>query len=149
MHRAAYHFIKALGIPTLTKTKRKTSQGSAGAENTNGDDVEEEEDEADIDTSLEIDASPDDAEAMAGTMVVDFEPGDTLGKLMAFVNQVRMSSEIVRDYLAESCRLRNIKELEIRLWVRSRWGSLTNCLEVTLGVQKVSLFDSWMTSHIC
>jgi hypothetical protein len=149
MHRAAYHFIKVLGIPTLTKTKRKTSQGSAGAENTNGDDVEEEEDEADIDTSLEIDASPDDAEAMAGTMVVDFEPGDTLGKLMAFVNQVRMSSEIVRDYLAESCRLRNIKELEIRLWVRSRWGSLTNCLEVTLGVQKVSLFDSWMTSHIC
>jgi hypothetical protein len=149
MHRAAYHFIKALGIPTLTKTKRKTSQGSAGAENTNGDDVEEEEDEADIDTSLEIDASPDDAEAMAGTMVVDFEPGDTLGKLMAFVNQVRMSSEIVRDYLAESCRLRNIKELEIRLWVRSQWGSLTNCLEVTLGVQKVSLFDSWMTSHIC
>jgi hypothetical protein len=142
MHRAAYHFIKALGIPTLTKTKRKTSQGSAGAENTNGDDVEEEEDEADIDTSLEIDASPDDAEAMACTMVVDFEPGDTLGKLMAFVNQVHMSSEIVHDYLTETWHLQNIKELEICLWVCSRWGSLSHCLKVMLVVQKVSLFDS-------
>jgi hypothetical protein len=62
MHRAAYHFIKALGIPTLTKTKHKTSKGSAGTENTKANiddrealnDGEEEEDEADIDTSLEI-----------------------------------------------------------------------------------------------
>src|SRR6266545_4791907 len=108
MHRAAYHFIKALGIPTLMKTKCKTSQESAADENTNGD--EGEEDEADIDTSLEIDASADDAEAMAATMVVDFEPGDTLGKLMAFVNQVRMSSDIVREYLTEICRFQNIKE---------------------------------------
>ena len=151
MHRAAYHFIKALGIPTLSKTKRKTS---AAAENANVDedevlnDGEEEEDEADIDTSLEIDASPDDAEAMAATMVVDFKPGDTLGKLMAFVNQIRMSSDICRDYLAESCRLRGIKELEIRLWVRSRWGSLSHCLEVTLVVQKVNFFDYWMTSYV-
>jgi hypothetical protein len=45
--------------------------------------------------SLEIDASPNDVEAMVATMVVDFEPGDTLGKLMAFVNQVHMSSEII------------------------------------------------------
>jgi hypothetical protein len=145
MHRAAYHFIKALGIPTLTKTKRKTSQESAADENANGD--EGEEDEADIDTSLEIDASADDAEAMAATIVVDFEPGDTLGKLMAFVNQVRVSSDIVREYLAEICRLWNIKELEIRLWVCSRWGSLSHCLEVTLVVQKVRLFDSCITSH--
>ena len=57
------------------------------------------EDEADIDTSMDIDTSADDAEAMEATMVVDFDPGDTLGKIMALVNQLRMSSEIVREYL--------------------------------------------------
>jgi hypothetical protein len=131
-----------------SNTKCKTSQGSPATENTNSNehealnDGEGEEDEADIDMSLEIDASPNDAEAMVATMVVDFEPGDTLGKLMAFVNQVHMSSEIVHDYLTETWHLQNIKELEICLWVCSRWGSLSHCLKVMLVVQKVSLFDS-------
>ena len=118
MHRAAYHFIKALGIPSLTKTRRKTSQGSADDENPNGviqAKDNEGEDEADINTSIDIDASADDAEAMEATMVVNFDPGDTLGKIMALVNQLRVSSEIVHEYLAHVCQLQNIKVLEIRL----------------------------------
>src|SRR5260370_29610405 len=102
MHHAAYHFIKALGIPSLTKTRRKTSWGGADDENPNGviqAEDNKEEDKADIDTSMDIDASTDDAEAMAATMVVDFDPGDTLGKIMALVSQLRASSEIVHDYL--------------------------------------------------
>jgi hypothetical protein len=37
---------------------------------------------------MEIDASADDRDAMMGTAVTNFDPGDTLGKLLAFVNQV-------------------------------------------------------------
>ena len=92
----------------------------------------------DIDVSLEIDASADDAEAMMDATVMSFDPGNTLGKLLAFVNQVRMSSKGVREYLARACVLQDIKPLELRLWVRTRWGSLSHCLEATLAVQKVS-----------
>jgi hypothetical protein len=128
MHRAAYHFIKALGVSSLTRK----SQRKHGA-NLDGD----EEDEADVDVSMNIEASADDAEAMADTMVVDFDLGDTVGKLLAFVNQVRISSEGIREYLAHCCRLQDVKPIELLLWVRSRWGSLCHCLGVVLLVQKV------------
>lgn len=95
------------------------------------------EDEADVDVSTEIEASADDVEAMAATTFVDYDPGDTLGKVLAFANQVRMSSEGVREYLAHACKIHDIKPMELRLWVRTRWGSLSNCLESVLRVQKV------------
>ena len=98
------------------------------------------EEDGDIDTSLDVDASADDAEAMAETLNLDFEPGDTIGKILSFVNQVRMSSEDVREYLAHSCRIHNIKPIELRLWVRSRWGSLSHCLFAVLEVQKVCFY---------
>jgi hypothetical protein len=112
MHRAAYHFIKALGISSLTR-KRQQKQGAED---------DEEDDEADVDVSMDIEASADDVEAMADTMVVDFELGDTLGKLLAFVNQVWVSSEGIREYLGECCRLQGMKPIEILLWFHSQWG---------------------------
>jgi hypothetical protein len=149
MHRAAFHFIKALGVPSrVTRTgKRKRSQKTGksadeddDAEDDDDADDDEEKDDIDISMGQGVDASADDVEAMAATLIVDFEPGDTLGKLLALVNQVRMSSEDVREYLAHSCHMHNIKPIELRLWVRSRWGSLTHCLSATLEVQKVRFF---------
>ena len=161
MHRAAFHFIKALGVPSRVTGKRKHSQkgakddidiGDKEADDSGniGDEVDdigniqvgdERVDDSDIDRSMDVDASANDAEAMAETLVVDFEPGDTLGKLLAFVNQVRVSSEDVREYLAHSCRMHNIKAIKLRLWVHMRWGSLAHCLFATLEVQKVCCFD--------
>ena len=138
MHRAAYHFIKAFGVPSLTNSKRKLAKKTPDAQETPEVEVGNEDDGGDIDVSLEIDATADDAEAMLDATVTSFDPGDTLGKLLAFVNQVRMSSEGVREYLARACVLQDIKPLELRLWVRTRWGSLSHCLEATLAVQKVS-----------
>ena len=85
--------------------------------------------------------SADDVAAMASTMVVEFEPGDVLGKLLAYINQVRMSSEGVRAYLDHVCALNHVKAVALRLWVRSRWGSMSNCLESALCIQKVCLFS--------
>ena len=48
--------------------------------------VGNEDDGGDIDVSLKIDASTDDVEAMMDTTVTSFDPGDTLGKLLMFVN---------------------------------------------------------------
>ena len=149
MHQAAYHFIRALGVPSMAKIKRKVSRRSGDAENRteddndNGEDEdkdkddEDDDDDTDIDVSMAIEADADDAEAMAATTIVDYDPGDTLGKLMAFVNQLRMSSEEVRDYLFRTCTIQNVKPIEILLWIRTRWGSLSHCLESTLSIQKV------------
>ena len=142
MHRAAYSFIKALGVPSLKTVKRKISTTAGGHEAESGHETEDdgfeelEDDEADIDVSMEIEVDPDDAEAMAATTIVDYDPGDTLGKLMAFVNQVRMSSEGVRDYLMLCCAMHKLDPIELLLWIRTRWGSLTHCLEKTISIQK-------------
>src|SRR5260221_3661569 len=130
MHRAAYHFIKALGIKSLARKQ----QQKGGAED------DEEDDEADVDISVKLEASADDAEVMADTMVIDFELGDTVGKLLAFINQVRISSEGICEYLAHCCCLQDVKPIEILLWVWSRWGSLSHCLGTVLLVQKVWCF---------
>jgi len=118
MHQAAYHFIKALGVLSLMKTKRKLTQ-KAGAKDDKGvgveDDEADDEDEAIIDVSMDIEASADDAEAMAATTVVDYDSGDTLGKLLALVNQVQMSSNGVREFLAHACNLHSIKPIELLL----------------------------------
>jgi hypothetical protein len=158
MHRAAFHFIKALGVPQRVTGKGKRRKGAEDSdddvvdgdgdedadakkdvndEDNDANGVDDEEDDPDIDLSMDVDASANDAEAMAETLMVDFEPGDTLGKLLALVNQVRVSSQDARDHLAHACTMHNIKPIELRLWVRSRWGSLTHCLSAALEVQKV------------
>lgn len=136
MHRAAYSFIKALGVPSLMTVKRKISQTAGDVDADRGYEFEDDAD-ADVDVSTDLEADLDDPEAMAATTVVDYDPGDTLGKLMAFVNQVRMSSEGVRDYLMQCCIMHKLDPIELLLWIRTRWGSLTHCLEKTLSIQKV------------
>jgi hypothetical protein len=153
MHRAAYHFIKALGAPSFRTAKRKhrtTTHESIDDEDDDGwshwsDREDVDDDDEDINTSMDVDASSNDVDAMLATTTVDYDPGDTLGKVMAFVNQVRMSSEGVREYLHHACNLRGVKPIELRLWVRTRWGSLSNCLESVLVVQKVS---QWLIIHL-
>ena len=68
-------------------------------------------DDPDVNVSMDIDASADDAEAMMGTMIIDFDAGDMLGKLLAFINQVCMLS--------------------------THWGSLSDCLKLAPQIQKV------------
>jgi hypothetical protein len=145
MHRAAYHFIKTLHIPSFTRTK-PAFQAADEDDTRNLNDESE-----DIDISTEIDASFDDAAAMALTTTTNFEPGDVLGKLLAFVNQVRMSSEGVRAYLDHVCAVHQLKPIRLRLWVRTRWGSMSHCLESTLAIQKVSCIvfqvDYYVLAH--
>ena len=121
MHQAAYHFIKAFGIPSSMNSKRKLAQNTpdndGNIDEDATEDVEADDDEADIDVLSDIDASTDDTDAMIGTTVTSYDPGDMLGKLLAFVNQVRMSSEGVHEYLAHACVLQNIKPIELHLWV--------------------------------
>ena len=143
MHQAAYNFIKAFSILSSMNSKRKLAQktpnNDGNIDEDATEDVEADDDEADINVSMDIDASTDDTDAMIGTTITSYDPGDMLGKLLALDNQVQMSSEGVHEYLTHACVLQNIKPIELRLWVRTQWGSLSHCLESTLEVQKVNL----------
>jgi hypothetical protein len=142
IHCAAYHFLKALHIPSLSTTKHTLQEGqqdTGEVEELDDSDNPGDDPNDDVDICTNIEASPDDVAAMASTTVTDFEPGDMLGKLLAFVNQVCLSSEGVCDYLDHACAVHQIKAIKLRLWVWTRWGSMSNCLEATLAVQKVCL----------
>ena len=94
----------------------------------------------DIDMSTDIEASYGDVAAMASTAMTNFEPGDVLGKSLAFVNQVCMSSKGVHAYLNHICAVHQLKPIKLHLWVWTRWGSMSHCLELTLAIQKVSSY---------
>ena len=132
MHRATYHFIKSLHISSFTKTKH------TAAEDENDDQPENLDDN--IDMSTDIEASSGDVAAMASTAMTNFEPGDVLGKLLAFVNQVHMSSKGVRAYLNHICAVHQLKPIKLHLWVRTQWESMSHCLESTLANQKASSY---------
>jgi len=124
----AFHFVKGLGVPS-TRIIHHQLHGK----------VDEYDDEYDVDTSVDVEALADDIEAMQEALLTDFEAGDVVGKLMAFVAQLRLCEEDTRDYLMELCLKNGCPTWEIRLWVRTRWESLSDCFRVVLAQQKVWL----------
>jgi hypothetical protein len=80
MHRAAYHFIKALGVSSLTTTKQKFRTATHENLNIDGEDGDGwsdteniNDDDEDINTLMDVNASPNDVEAMLATTTVDYD----------------------------------------------------------------------------
>jgi hypothetical protein len=127
MHCAIYHFIKALGAPSFRTAKWKHWTTTHESINDEGDDgwshwsdrEDVDDDDKDINTLMDVDASSNDVNTILATTTVDYDSGDTLGKVMAFVNQVRMSSEGVREYLHHAYNLYSMKPIKLWLWVHT------------------------------
>jgi hypothetical protein len=137
IHLMACHFTCALSIPALNKTKQRLHAQSIN--NTEDDDVDDESDDLDVDVSMDIEATENDADAILAASITDFEAGDVVGKLMAFIAQICSCAEDTRGYLMELCATNGCIKWEIKLWVRTRWGSLSDCFAVTLSIQKVCI----------
>ena len=142
----ASHFVSALGIASLNKTKKKLHSSNRltkyTANEITGGESEEEVDEfaeefGDVDMSMDAKASAEDTEAMQEALLTTFDAGDVVGKLMAFIAQLRSSGEVTWEYLTQICTSLGCSPLEIKLWVRTRWGSLSDCFETVLTLQKV------------
>ena len=131
LHLMATHFISALKIPSL-----RTTKGELRKAQNDMDDVDDEEDENDVDTSMDVEAVGREATAQ-DINLTSFRPGDVVGKIMAFISQLRLSGENIRDYLKTICISRGCPPLDIKIWVRTRWGSLSDCFRVILSQQKV------------
>jgi hypothetical protein len=140
MHLMACHFIKALKIAPLARVKQQLHGKGKEAEVEEADgeaEASDSDDELDIDTNMEVEASADDADALREASETNFEPGDVVGKMMAFVAQLRSCGEDTRNYLKKLGDMQGCPQLEIKLWIRTRWGSLSDCFCVTLTLQKV------------
>ena len=136
----AAHFIKKLNIQGLQSTKRVLSQNNSTTLQ-NGENLDDEYGKGfDVETCMEAEASPTKADAILEAYSTDFVAGDTVGKLMAFISQIRASSEVTRVYLCELCQSNNCPTWEIKLWICTCWGSLSDCFHVVLGVQRVCAF---------
>ena len=132
IHLMATHFIKALGIPSLSKTKNQIDA----------------KDDFDVDVSMDIEASTDNAEAIQMSTVTEFAAGDVVGKLMAFIAQLWQCSEGTRKYLEHLAVSYGCRPLEIKIWVRTRWGSLSDCFHVILILQKVCFYFFYHVKHL-
>ena len=101
--------------------KRKLARTAGDIDTERGYDTKDDsikEDDSDINVSMEIEADPADPDTMAATTIMDYDLGDTLGKLMAYVNQVQMSSEGVCEYLMQCCVMHSLDPIELLLWIR-------------------------------
>ena len=137
----ASHFVSALNISSLQKSWK----------NIHGDDIDEDagiddhkdlenEEDFDINTNMEVEASGDDEDATWEASITEFDAGDVVGKLMAFIAQLRLCSEGAQDYLTNLSISNGCVAWHIKLWVRTRWGSLSDCFWTVLAIRKVFLF---------
>ncbi|KAF8622966.1 hypothetical protein AX15_006605, partial [Amanita polypyramis BW_CC] len=147
IHLMASHFVGALDVPGLARTKRKVhsqrqpaldeelSEGLA-ADNDNDDKDDDEHDDFDVETCTEVEATVDDAEAILAASNASFEPGDIVGKLLALIAQLRSSGQDTCNYFAQLATALGCPKWEPMLWVHTQWGSLSNCFTTALALQK-------------
>ena len=106
--------------------------------------MDEHDENLDIDTSMELEASEGDVDAILAASIIEYEVRDVVGKVMAFIAQFCSSGENTQEYLQELSASHGCPKWELKLWVYTRWASLSDCFRVILALQKVSLCSHWM-----
>ena len=133
--------MSALNISSLRKSQK----------NIHGDDIDEDagiddhkdlenKEDFNIDTNMEVEALGDDEDATREASITEFDVGDVVGKLMAFIAQLCSCSEGAQDYLTNLSISNGCVAWHIKLWVRTCWGSLSDCFQTVLAIRKVFLF---------
>jgi hypothetical protein len=64
----------------------------------------------------------------------EFDPADLLGKILAFINQVRSSPQ-ARAFFHKLCKDESLEPLQLIKWVRTRWASLYDLINRMLDVR--------------
>jgi hypothetical protein len=63
-----------------------------------------------------------------------FDPADLLGKVLAFINQVRASPQ-ARAFFHKLCKDESLPPLQLLKWIRTRWASLYDLINRLLDVR--------------
>ena len=133
----ASHFVSALNI---SRPKDSHKRIHAAINDPDFEDCEDDGINLDVETNMEVEASGDNEEVLREASITDFDAGDVVGKLMAFIAQLRSCSEGTQNYLTELAVSNGCVPWHIKLWVRTRWGSLSDCFRSVLAIRKVSSF---------
>ena len=88
---------------------------------------------------MEVEASADDVDALHNASLTNFNAGDVVCKLMALIAQLCACGVDTRDYLKKFGKMQGFPEWEIKLWIQTCWGSLSDCFDVVLMLQKVCI----------
>ena len=134
---SAKHFTAALNIPSLEKMKWQIHGTGTGKS-----DEDEFNEDYDVDTSMDVEASTNNSEAILDTFVVDFVMGDIIGKVLAFINQIHLCGEDTQKYLSALCISNGCLPLEIKLWVWTQWGSVVDCFRHVSELHKVCFLSN-------
>jgi hypothetical protein len=116
IHCASRAFVTKVGPTPMASIKSTLSSRRADA------------DEDDEELTATVDLTDDPADP------TEFDPGDLLGKILAFVNQVRSSPQ-ARKYFHKLCKDENLRPLQLLKWIRTRWASLYDLINRLLDVR--------------
>jgi hypothetical protein len=137
LHCATRAFLEAIAPTPIHLIKKKLAAGKNKTIITDSDDMLDDDEEEEDDPIVYTDEDKDDLEMDDDTSVnTDFDPKDLLGKILAFVNQVRSSPQ-ARAYFKKLCQEENVNELQLLKWIRTRWASLYDLIICLLDVQPV------------
>ena len=141
--------------PTLPRNKKTTKNGTASIEDVDDEqDAEGGEDEEDEVYEADWEALDELADDMEVDLPVEFEAGDVLGKALGFINQVYFSlvyhginlivfeirsSPQARAFFESVCILEELPPLELKKWIRTRWGSMYDLLDRLIANRSVCL----------
>jgi hypothetical protein len=129
VHLAAQDFIQ-----TINPTSRRSKTKHTGEVDNNDDEARGGDEDWTADWE-ELENTPDDEEV---DDAITFQPGDLLGKAIALITQIRRSPQ-AKSYFETVCAEEGLKPLELKKWVRTRWGSMYDLLERLLLNKAVSL----------
>ena len=75
------------------------------------------EEDFNINTNMEVEASGDDEDATQEASITEFDAGDVVGKLMAFIAQLHSRNEGMQDYLTDLSISNGCVAWHIELWI--------------------------------
>ena len=108
-----------------------------------------EDEDFDIDTCMDVEASDMNVEVIQSLSITYFDAGDVIGKIMAFIAQICACGEDTCDYLQHLAILHGCPQWEIKLWVCTHWGSLSDCFFVVLVQCKVGFLFYFLYFLFC
>ncbi|KAF5320223.1 hypothetical protein D9758_017607 [Tetrapyrgos nigripes] len=120
------HFCQALQIPSIMVIGQHLHDNEQEGLFEDFDD--------DIDPSGEEEPDDDDDEAVEQAMSTEWTPGDIVGKILAFVAQIRQC-DAAMTYLKSLCERHCGTALQVATWVCTHWGSLAKCFDWMIEIQ--------------
>lgn len=146
VHCATRAFVEAVQPSPIHRVKKalgaKAAKSNASSANDAATSELSEEDYEGLDADLD-ELSEEELDELESK----FGAKDLLGKILAFVNQVRASPQ-ARTYFNRVCKQEEVAPLQLLKWVRTRWASLYDLIVRISKLRKVRKWFNGFRLHV-